>query len=41
MYKENSKNELKEILNDKVKHAILAFLNSKCGKIYVGVNDKG
>jgi len=41
MYKESSKIELKELLNDKVKIAMLAFLNSKGGKIYVGVSDNG
>ena len=41
MYKETINTELKAILNEKVKHAISAFLNSSGGTIYVGVSDGG
>lgn len=40
-YKESSTIELKEIFIDKIKHEIIAFLNSEGGVIYVGVSDDG
>lgn len=41
MYQEDNKNELKRELIDDVKKEIIAFLNTKGGHIYVGVNDDG
>ena len=41
MYQEDNKNELKRELIDDVKKEIVAFLNTKGGHIYVGVNDDG
>ena len=38
-YFEDSKTELKRELIDDVKKEIIAFLNTKGGIIYVGVND--
>ena len=41
MYIESSIVELKRELTDEVKNEIVAFLNSKGGIIYIGVNDDG
>ena len=41
MYYESSVVELKSKLTDEVKNEIIAFLNTRGGKIYVGVNDDG
>lgn len=41
MYQESEKVELKECFVEKIKHEILAFLNSNGGVIYVGVKDNG
>ena len=41
MYCESSVVELKSKLTDEVKNEIIAFLNTRGGKIYVGVNDDG
>lgn len=41
MFKESNIIELKSKLTDNVKNEILAFLNTKGGKIYIGVNDDG
>ena len=41
MYQEDNKNELKRELVDDVKKEIIAFLNTKGGHIYIGVNDDG
>lgn len=41
LYEENESVELKEILIDKVKHEISAFINTNGGIIYVGVKDDG
>ena len=40
-YFEDNKTELKRELIDDVKKEIIAFLNTKGGIIYVGVNDDG
>ena len=40
-YLEDNKAELKRELIDDVKKEIVAFLNTKGGTIYVGVNDDG
>lgn len=40
-YEESANIELKETLTDDVKKEIIAFLNSKGGTIYVGVDDNG
>ena len=40
-YLEDNKTELKRELIDDVKKEIVAFLNTKGGNIYVGVNDDG
>ena len=41
MFHESNVVELKSKLIDEVKNEIIAFLNTKGGKIYVGVNDDG
>lgn len=41
MYCESSVVELKSKLTDEVKNEIIAFLNTRGRKIYVGVNDDG
>ena len=41
MYSESSECELKRELVDGIKNEIIAFLNTKGGTIYVGVNDDG
>lgn len=38
---EDSRNEFKEILNDKLEREIIAFLNSNGGNLYIGVSDDG
>ncbi len=38
---EDSRNEFKEILNDKLEKEVVGFLNSDGGNIYIGVNNKG
>ena len=40
-YEESETSELKVKLTDDIKNEIVAFLNSKGGKIYVGVSDDG
>lgn len=40
-FKETETTELKRILNDSFEKALVAFLNSMDGTIYVGVDDKG
>mgnify|MGYP004695405083 CR=1 FL=1 len=41
MFNESNVVELKCKLIDEVKNEIIAFLNTRGGKIYVGVNDDG
>lgn len=41
MFNESNVVELKSKLIDEVKNEIIAFLNTRGGKIYVGVNDDG
>ena len=41
MYQEKDNVELKRELTDAVKNEIIAFLNTKGGTIYVGVDDNG
>ena len=38
---EDSRNEFKEILNDKLEREIVAFLNSNGGNLYIGISDDG
>ena len=40
-YAESNRVELKRELTDSVKNAIIAFLNTRGGTVYVGVNDDG
>ena len=41
MYRENEKVELKREIVDEIKNEIIAFLNTRGGTIYIGVNDDG
>lgn len=36
---EDSRNELKEILNDKLEKEVISFLNSNGGNLYIGIKD--
>lgn len=36
---EDSRTELKEILNDKLEKEIIGFLNSNGGDLYIGIKD--
>ena len=38
---EDSRNEFKEVLNDKLEKEVVSFLNSNGGNLYLGVNDDG
>lgn len=38
---EDSRNEFKEILNDKLEKEVIGFLNSNGGNIYIGIDDNG
>lgn len=38
---EDSRNEFKEVLNDKLEKEVVCFLNSNGGNLYLGVNDSG
>ena len=38
---EDSRNEFKEIVNDKLEKEVISFLTSNGGNIYIGVNDDG
>lgn len=38
---EDSRNEFKEILNDKLEKEIISFLNANGGNLYIGVKDSG
>ncbi len=38
---ENEQTELKGLFNDKALRSVIAFANSKGGKLYIGVNDDG
>ena len=38
---ENSRNEFKEMLNDKLEKEIIGFLNANGGNLYIGVSDDG
>lgn len=38
---EDSRNEFKEILNDKLEREIIGFLNNNGGNLYIGINDDG
>lgn len=38
---EDSRNEFKEILNDKLEREVVGFLNSNGGNLYIGVKDDG
>ena len=38
---EDSRNEFKEILNDKLEKEVIGFLNANGGNIYIGVKDNG
>lgn len=38
---EDSRNEFKETLNDKLEKEVIGFLNSNGGNIYIGVSDNG
>lgn len=38
---EDSRNEFKEILNDKMEKEVIGFLNSNGGNLYIGVDDEG
>ena len=41
IFQETETIELKRILNDSVERAIVAFLNTQGGAIYIGVEDNG
>ena len=41
VFQETETIELKRILNDSVERAIVAFLNTQDGAIYIGVEDDG
>lgn len=38
---EDSRNEFKEVLNEKLEKEIVGFLNSNGGNLYIGVDDNG
>ena len=38
---EDSRNEFKEILNDKLEKEIISFLNANGGNLYIGISDNG
>ena len=38
---EDSRNELKEILNDKLEKEVVSFLNASGGNLYIGIADNG
>ncbi len=38
---EDSRNEFKELLNEKLEKEIISFLNANGGNLYIGVSDKG
>lgn len=38
---ENSRNEFKEVLNDKLEKEVVGFLNANGGNIYIGIDDNG
>ncbi len=38
---EDSRNEFKEALNEKLEREVIGFLNTSGGNLYIGVNDKG
>ena len=38
---EDSRNEFKEELNDKLEKEVIAFLTASGGNIYIGVNNNG
>lgn len=38
---EDSRNEFKEVLNDKLEKEVVSFLNSNGGNLYLGVGDSG
>ena len=38
---EDSRNEFKEILNDKLEKEVVSFLTATGGNIYIGVNNNG
>ena len=38
---EDSRNEFKETLNDKLEREVVGFLNTNGGNIYIGISDDG
>ena len=38
---EDTRNEFKEELNEKLEKEVISFLNSNGGNLYIGVNDSG